>query len=201
MTRKYSSTSVATTLSVGISNTATSMTVASGTGPALMGGVTLTAGNVDRFTIVLDPDTVSEEVVFVTGISSDTLTIIRGQAGTSAIAHSGSAPVKHVLTSDDLNFYTAGVATANAAVAKSDIQAKGDLIVGTGVATSTRQAVGTDGYTLVADSSLTSGVKWATVGSAAASATQTLTNKTIDYNSNTILNGPAVISPFLLMGA
>ena len=177
------------------------MTVASGTGPALMGGVTLTAGNVDRFTIVLDPDTVSEEVVFVTGISSDTLTIIRGQAGTSAIAHSGSAPVKHVLTSDDLNFYTAGVATANAAVAKSDIQAKGDLIVGTGVATSTRQAVGTDGYTLVADSSLTSGVKWATVGSAAASATQTLTNKTIDYNSNTILNGPAVISPFLLMGA
>jgi hypothetical protein len=51
MTRKYSSISVETTLATGISNSATTMTVASGTGSALMGGVTLAPGNTDIFTV------------------------------------------------------------------------------------------------------------------------------------------------------
>ena len=109
MTRKFSSISVETTLASGISNSATSITVASGTGSALMGGVTLAAGNVDQFTVALDPDTQNEEIVFVTAISSDTLTVVRGGAGTSAIAHSAGATVKHVLTSDDLNAFEAGL--------------------------------------------------------------------------------------------
>ena len=93
MTRKFSSISVETNLASGISNTATTMTVATGTGSALMGGVTLATGNIDQFTVALDPDTQSEEIVFVTGVSSDTLTIVRGQAGSSNIAHSGGAAV------------------------------------------------------------------------------------------------------------
>jgi hypothetical protein len=105
MTRKYSSISVQTTLASGISNSATSMVVATSTASALLGGVSLAAGNVDQFTVVIDPDTINEEVVFVTGASSDTLTIVRGGSGTSAITHSGGATVKHVLTSDDLNAY------------------------------------------------------------------------------------------------
>jgi hypothetical protein len=110
MTRKYSSISVQTTLSGGgISDTATTMTVATGTGSALMGGVTLASGNIDIFTVALDPDTQSEEIVFVTQVSSDTFTIIRGQAGTSNIPHSGGATVKHVLTSSDLNAFEAGL--------------------------------------------------------------------------------------------
>lgn len=109
MTRKYSSTSVETTLATGISSSATTMTVASGTASSLVGGVTLTAGNVDQFTVAIDPDTVNEEIVFVTGVTSDTLTIVRGRAGTSSITHSGGAAVKHVLTSSDLDYYTAGV--------------------------------------------------------------------------------------------
>ena len=109
MTRKYSSISVQTTLASGISNSATTMTVATGTGSALMGGVTLASGNIDIFTVAIDPDTQSEEIVFVTAVSSDTLTIVRGQAGTSAIAHSGGATVKHVLTSSDLNAFEAGL--------------------------------------------------------------------------------------------
>jgi len=111
MTRKYSSISVETTLASGISSTATTMTVAAGTGSALMGGVTLAAGNVDIFTVALDVDTQNEEVVYITAVSSDTFTIVRARAGTSNISHTGGATVKHVLTSDDLNFYTAGVAT------------------------------------------------------------------------------------------
>lgn len=85
------------------------MTVASGTGSALLGGVTLAAGNVDQFTVALDPDTSSEEIVFITATSSDTFTISRGQAGTSAIAHSAGATVRHVLTSSDLNAFESGL--------------------------------------------------------------------------------------------
>ena len=82
MTRQYSSTSNATTLASSINTTVTSLTVATGTGTALMGGVTLAGGNVDIFTVALDPDTVNEEIVYVTQVSGDTLTISRGQAGT-----------------------------------------------------------------------------------------------------------------------
>lgn len=109
MTRKFSSTSVETTLASGINSSTTSMTVASGTGSALLGGVTLASGNVDQFTVALDPDTTNEEIVFITAAASDTFTIVRGQAGTSQIAHSAGATVRHVLTSSDLNAFEAGL--------------------------------------------------------------------------------------------
>jgi hypothetical protein len=75
-----------------------------------MGGISLAAGNVDIFTVALDADTVNEEIVFVTQVSGDTLTISRGQAGTgtagvSGLAHTAGASVKHVLTSSDLIFF------------------------------------------------------------------------------------------------
>jgi hypothetical protein len=138
------------------------MTVASGTGSALMGGVTLAAGNVDIFTVALDVDTQNEEVVYITQVSSDTFTIVRARAGTSAIAHTGGATVKHVLTSDDLNFYTAGVATADDAVPESIVTAKADLLVGASSGVVDNLAVGTNGQVLTADSTQTLGVKWAT---------------------------------------
>jgi len=109
MTRKYSSISVETTLASGISNSAASMTVATGTGSALLGGVTLASGNIDTFSVAIDPDTINEEIVFVTQINSDTLTIVRGQSGTSAISHSGGATVKHVFVSEALNAFEAGL--------------------------------------------------------------------------------------------
>jgi hypothetical protein len=162
MTRKYSSISVETTLATGISNSATTMTVASGTGSALMGGVTLAPGNTDIFTVALDVDTQNEEVVYITAVSSDTFTIVRGRAGTSAISHTGGATVKHVLTSDDLNFYTAGVATADAAVPESIVTAKADLLVASASGVVDNLAVGTNGQVLTADATQTLGVKWAT---------------------------------------
>lgn len=112
-TRKFSSISVETTLASGINSAVTTLTVATGTGAALMGGVTLGAavGGIypDQFTVALDPDTASEEIVFVQQVSGDTLTIVRGRAGSAATSHSSGATVKHVLTSDDLNAFEAGL--------------------------------------------------------------------------------------------
>ena len=181
MTRKFSSTSVATTLNAGINNSATSIVVATGTGAALMGGVTLAAGNVDSFGIALDVDTQNEEIVWVTNVSGDTLTVVRAQAGTSAIAHTAGATVKHVFTGNDATFFTTGTATADGAVAKSTVTAKGDLIVGTASGVVARQGVGTDGYVLTSDSTLTNGIKWsaASAGDVTLTGTQTLTNKTL----------------------
>ncbi len=114
MTREYSSISVETTLNSGINTTATTMTLPSvAAATALLGGITLDPGNVDIFTVAIDHDTVNEEIVFVTGVSGDTLTISRGQAGTgtpgvSGIAHNAGATIKHVLTSSDLIFFRNG---------------------------------------------------------------------------------------------
>ena len=111
MTRKYSSTSVQTTLASGLSASATTMTVAAGTAASLV-RETLAAGNVDQFTLAIDPDTVNEEIVFATAVTSDTITIVRARAGTSGITHSGGATVKHVLTGDDLDYFATGAALA-----------------------------------------------------------------------------------------
>jgi hypothetical protein len=110
MTRQYSSISVETTLAGSINTTATTITVATGTATALMGGITLAPSDVDIFTVALDVDTVNEEIVFVTEVSGDTLKISRGQAdtgspGVSGVAHTAGASIKHVLTSDDLIFF------------------------------------------------------------------------------------------------
>ena len=162
MTRKFSSTSVATTLASGINSTATSIVVATGTGAALMGGVTLAPGNVDSFAVALDVDTINEEIVWVTQVSSDTLTVIRAEAGTSAIAHTAGATVKHVLTGDDATFFTAGVATADAAIPKAVVTAKGDVIAASASGVPDNLAVGTDGQVLSADAASALGVKWIT---------------------------------------
>lgn len=167
MTRKYSSTSVATTLAATINTTATTMTVAAGTGTALMGGVTLAGGNVDSFAVAIDVDTQNEEIVWVTQVATDTFTISRGQAGTgtagvSGIAHTAGASVKHVFTGDDATFFTAGVATADAAIPKAVVTAKGDIVAASASGVPDNLAVGTNGQYLVADSTQTLGIKWAT---------------------------------------
>ena len=161
MTRKYSTTSVATTLAATISSSATTISVAAGTGSALMGGVSLAAGNVDQFLVALDVDTQNEEIVSVTGISGDTLTVVRALAGSSGISHTAGASVKHVFTGDDATFFTAGVATADGAIPKSVVTTKGDLIAATGNATPVRLPAGTNGQILTVDSTQSAGVKWA----------------------------------------
>ena len=170
MARLFSSISVATTLASGISNSATSFTVAAGTGSALLGGVTINSG--DQFTLALDPDTQNEEIVFATAVASDTFTVSRGQAGSSAVAHSAGATVKHVLTGSDLTWFESNTSP----VASWGIRGSSS---GTTTLVATAVASGTLTLPAVTDTivSLT--------------ATQTLTNKT--------LTSPTVSTPVLTL--
>lgn len=174
MIRQYSSTSVETTLASGISSSATSMTVATGTGTALLGGITLgpSVGGVypDQFTVAIDPDTTNEEIIFIVYASSDTFTIQRGKAGTSAIAHTAGATVQHVLSSDDLNAFKASINPV------TNVQ-----FSGSSSGTTTVQASAVAGTTTITLPAVTDTV-------ATINATQTLTNKTIDGASNTLTN-------------
>jgi hypothetical protein len=177
MTRQYSSISVETTLASSINTTATTMTVATGTATALMGGISLAAGNVDIFTVALDADTVNEEIVFVTQVSGDTLTISRGQAGTgtagvSGLSHTAGASVKHVLTSSDLIFFRNN-ASPVASFGFSGSTSGTTTVQATAVA-------GTNTLTLPATSNDT------LVGKAT---TDTLTNKTL---TSPVINGATI---------
>lgn len=195
--RVYSSISQDTTLAGGgVSAVATSMTVAAGTGNSLMGGIVLTAG--DIFTVALDPDTVNEEIVYITAQSSDTFTIIRAQAGTSGVVHAAGATVRHVLSSADLTYFRVGVETADAAVPKSTVTTKGDLLAATGNSAVTRLAVGTNGQILTADSTASTGLSWSTpatsnlVFNAQTGTTYTLLSS--DVNKLVTLNNSSAIT-------
>ena len=170
-TRLYSSISVETTLASTINSSVTSMTVATGTATTLLGGVTIVANS--QFTVAIDPDTQNEEIVFITaGPSGDTFTIVRARAGSSAVTHSTGASVKHVLTSDDLTAFAAGI---------SPVASLG--FAGSTSGTTTVQATavaGTNTLTLPATSNDT------LVGKAT---TDTLTNKT--------LTSPTITTPFI----
>jgi hypothetical protein len=69
----------------------------------------------------------------------------------------GAAAIRTLGTAIDTTVFT----NAGAAVAKSTVDAKGDLIAGTADNTVARLQVGANGTTLIADSGETTGLKWA----------------------------------------
>jgi hypothetical protein len=90
--RYYSSTAVDTTLTGSINASATSITVASVSGfPTSY-----------PYTLAIDYDNASEELVNVTAASGTTLTIVRAQDGTTGVAHDAGAAIKHVISGRDL---------------------------------------------------------------------------------------------------
>ena len=55
------------------------------------------------FTMVIEPDTAAEEIVTVSALSSGTtVTIVRGQDGTTGVSHDSGAQVRHMITARDL---------------------------------------------------------------------------------------------------
>jgi hypothetical protein len=90
--RYYSSTAVDTTLTSSVTSGGVSISVATTSGfPTSY-----------PYTLAIDYDTASEELVDVTAASGTTLTVVRGRDGTPAVAHDAGAVVKHVISGRDL---------------------------------------------------------------------------------------------------
>lgn len=64
------------------------------------------------FTLVIDPDTNKEELVKVTNIAGTIAAVARGQDGTTAISHSIGATVRHVVSGQDFNEFSAHAGTS-----------------------------------------------------------------------------------------
>lgn len=92
MARYYSSIAQEAELTAPISAAATTMTVDS-----LVGWPASTP-----FTAVVDPGTASEEIVTVTSVGGTTMTVVRGEDGSSPIDHDAGAAVRHLATGRDL---------------------------------------------------------------------------------------------------
>jgi hypothetical protein len=95
--RKYSSRSQQTSLTSAVNASATTIIV--GSGASLLGGATVSSPEI--FTVVIDPDTALEEIVDVTAVSTNTLTIVRGRDGSSGQSHSAGAVVRHMAIGRD----------------------------------------------------------------------------------------------------
>lgn len=88
--RNYSAASGERTLSNAVNSTAPTITLSSGGGfPA------------PPFTMVLDPDTASQEVVLATAVSGNNYTVQRGYDGTAAVPHGAGAKAFHVHSAID----------------------------------------------------------------------------------------------------
>ena len=101
MSRKYSSVSLETEVVGSLTTVATTITVVNATN--LLGGINGASINAtDNFIVVIDPETSSEEIVEVTGVASNTLTVIRGHDGSTAKTHTSGAKVRHMAIGEDM---------------------------------------------------------------------------------------------------
>jgi hypothetical protein len=128
------------------------------------------------FFMVIDPGLSTEEKVLVGSRSGSSLSsITRGVDGTTAASHNAGATCYPVFTATDAD-------QANAVAAA--LTTKGDLLVTTGSALN-RLAVGTNDFSLLADSAATNGVAWKQVPAAGLASDAVTTAKILDSNVTT----------------
>ena len=142
-----------------------------GSGANLMGGKTPAVG--ETYTVVIDPDTALEEIVDVSNYASgNTLTIARGIDGSTGVAHSAGAIVRHMVIGRDLS-------EANTHIeATTGHGATGAVVGTTNTQTLTNKTIDTASNTITGAVTLTG--------------TQTLTNKTL---TSPTLTTPALGTP------
>jgi hypothetical protein len=101
--RYYASTAKQASLSSGIDSTVQSITLDLVTGfPSNY-----------PYTLVIDPDTNKEELISVTASGGGTtLTVTRGADSTANVAHSAGATVRHVVSGQDFNEFSAHIGSA-----------------------------------------------------------------------------------------
>ena len=101
MSRKYSSVSLETEVVGSLTTSATSVVVVNATN--LLGGINAASINsTDDFIVVIDPETSSEEIVRVTAVTSNTLTVVRGYDGSTGKTHTSGAKVRHMAIGEDM---------------------------------------------------------------------------------------------------
>lgn len=99
----------------------------------------------------------------------------------TALVKDGAAAIRSLGSAIDTTVFN----NANAAIAKTIVDAKGDIIAATAADTVARLAVGADGTYLQADSSTATGLKWATVsaGGMTSIASGTLSGASVSITS------------------
>lgn len=161
MSRNYSNTASQASLSAAIGSADTSITLATFTGfPAA------------PFTASIARGTANEEIVLVTAVASNTVTVTRGYDGTTAVAQGAGSTFQHVIIAQDLRDAATALTNANAAQTTANAAAtQTSLTAHTGASTGVH------------------GVTGAVVGT---TDTQTLTNKTL---TSPQVNTPTIKAP------
>lgn len=152
--RSYAGNATDTTLAADMSAGVLTFSVKAGD------GANFPDGSGGPFYVIIDYDTSAAEKVRVTGRTSDTFTVPvsngRGVDGTPATTHTSGAKVRHCWTATD-----AQEANRAALNTVGRVTTKGDLLAGTAGNALDRVAVGSNGQVMTADSTQTTGIKWA----------------------------------------
>lgn len=144
---------------------------------AVANGTSFPDGSSGPFVVVVDRGLATEEKFLIdttSGTSNVTFTIQQaGYDGTSAINHNAGATVDHCLDA-----YT--IEQANRYVNLQDT--KGSLVTHTGTTTAKIAASATNNLTLLTDSTVANGIKWAQIVEATIATSAVTTSKIADSN-------------------
>ena len=154
--RYYSSTAARTTLSAAINSSVTTI------------GVVAVSGWPSSFpyTLILDQDTVNEEIVTVTARSGTTLTVTRGVDGTTGKAHDAGSAVNHGVSAQDFdepNAFINGTGVVTETMIASNAVTATKIASGSVTAAKINSESATNGQTLVANGS--GGASWGAAAS------------------------------------